>query len=252
MSISKGQWKKISGNLSPLRYLQFHFINFLFFLVWFNKILCHNFTFISLFLFSIFVLHFLFYYFLNYDSILSVIFLLHLITVGMESLVSSSQRSTPLSISLIFVNLSSHCHGVIILILELFFLYFFSFMYACKCAGTQAGGYVCNYFTFIAFELIGRSLSESSWFSVLFLFIFPILSIMRLYFVSCVSVWDSSVGCEDWKSGRIKKAKQTQTNPTRYNSTLEKFCLIYHCNFAHFHAAFLSRQLYQVTYLVVG
>jgi len=42
------------------------------------------------------------------------------------------------------------------------FTFFFSFLCVCKCAGMKVGGYVCNNFNFIALELIGWSLSESS------------------------------------------------------------------------------------------
>lgn len=85
--------KAVNGNLSLLQYIHFHFINFLFFLVWFiNKILCMALL-SSLFFFSLFLFcFFLFYYFFNYNSILSVIFLLHLITVGIEYF-SSNQCS---------------------------------------------------------------------------------------------------------------------------------------------------------------
>lgn len=129
-------------------------------------------------------------------------------------------------------------------------------MCACDCAGMQAGGYVCNLLNFKALELIGWSVSESSWFSVLLCFFwFPSPSFYNeilLFFPLCLYLWDSSVGCQDWKNGRIIKVKQTQINPAPYNSTLGKFFWFYHCNFAYLLAAFLSRELYQVMYLVVG
>lgn len=135
-------------------------------------------------------------------------------------------------------------------------LFFFSFSFVCayECAGVQAGGYVCNYFNFIALELIGWSLSESSWFSVLLFFflIFPLLSIMRFYFISCLCLETLLLAVRTGKVEGSKNPKQTQINPAPYNSTLEKFFWFYHCNFAHLRAAFPSRQLYQVTYLVVG
>lgn len=114
-------------------------------------------------------------------------------------------------------------------------LFFFSFSFVCayECAGVQAGGYVCNYSNFIALESIGWSLSESSWFSVLFFFLIFSPSFyyeILLYFLSLP--WDSSVCCEDWKSGRIKKPQansdQSSTLQFYFGKVFLIFCVILH------------------------
>lgn len=105
-------------NLASLQYLHFHLIIFCLFSPWFDLTIrfCDLTLLSSPFSFALSLSFAFWYYFLNYISILSVIFLLHLITVATETIFCSCFICSPFSPFVLLIVLT-HFHYALILFL---------------------------------------------------------------------------------------------------------------------------------------